>query len=80
MNHKIEVISGNNLNEVYRILFFRMDSKIIVGSYSYEDNDDSEFAGVSSFIANELKVELSDISYLEGSNIWDADYWHEELV
>jgi hypothetical protein len=80
MNHKIEVISGNNLNEVYRILFFRMDSKIIVVSYSYEDNDDSEFAGVSSFIANELKVELSDISYLEGSNIWDADYWHEELV
>lgn len=80
MTHKVKVISGSNLNEVYRIVFFKLAEKIIVISYSYEDNDESEFAGVTSFIANELNVELSDISYLEGSNIWDADYWHEELV
>ena len=80
MNHKIEVLSGNDANEVYRILFFRLAEKIIVVSYSYEDNDESEFGDVSSFIASKLDVNLSDVSYLEGSNIWDADYWHESLV
>lgn len=77
---KIEILSGNDANEIYRILFLRLAEKIIVLSYSYEDNDESEFGDVSSFIASKLNIELSNISYVENSNIWDADYWHESLV
>lgn len=80
MEHKISILSGCNENEVFRILYFRLAEKIIVISYSYEDNDDSEYGDVSTFISRTLDVEISDISYLEGSDIWAADYWHESLV
>ena len=80
MGYIIEVISGCNENEVFRILYFRLAEKIIVISYSYEDNNESEFGDVSTFISKTLDVKISDISYLEGSNVWDADYWHSSLV
>lgn len=77
---KVEVLSGVRTNEVYRILFVRLGEKIIVLSYSYEDNSDSEFAGVTDFIAKELNVELFNICHVDGNNQWDADYWHDNLV
>jgi hypothetical protein len=80
MKHKIIILSGCNENEVFRIVYFSLAEKIIVISYSYEDNNESEFGDVSTFISKTLDVKISDISYLEGSNIWDADYWHSSLV
>ena len=79
MEHEIKILSGCDKNETYRILYIQLDDRIIVLSYSYEDNDESEFGGVTSFVSSKLKVELSNISYVENSNIW-GEYWHENLV
>jgi len=79
MEHEIKFLSGCGTNEVYHILYIQLDDKIIVLSYSYEDNNDSEYSGVSSFISSKLEVEISNISYVQDSNIW-GEYWHENLV